>query len=165
MRRFTLITLALLAAAVSAPAGPKPPAIGVCYGQICLTELRWQQASMFGSPLPSVTGVLINNSPATLSFVNLQLDLKSGALLGNTAPAIFNGQIPPGGQWAFSAIFMSFDGQRIVTRIDSGVLQYTAIQDGASKRIAQQVEFEPLFHPSNRKERKEWEKLHGPRQR
>jgi hypothetical protein len=165
MRRFTLITLALLAAAVSAPAGPKPPAIGVCYGSICLTELKWQQPSMFGSPVPTVTGILINNSDATLALVNLQFDLKSGGLLGNTALALFNGQVPPGGQWAFSAIFMSFDGQRIVTRIDTGVLQYTAIQNGASKRIAQPLAFDPLFHPSNRKERKEWEKLYGPRQR
>jgi hypothetical protein len=120
---------------------------------------------MFGSPLPAVTGVLVNNSAATLTLLNLQFDLKSGDFLGNTAFALFNGQIPPGGRWAFSAIFTSFDGQRIVTRIDTGLLQCTAIEDGASKRIVQPVQFDPLFHPSNRKERKEWEKRYGPRQR
>jgi hypothetical protein len=86
-------------------------------------------------------------------------------LPGATAFALFNGQIPPGGQWAFNAIFMSFDGQRIVTRIDTGLLQATVIENGASKRIAQPLAFDPLFHPYNRKERKAWEKLYGPRQR
>lgn len=114
------------------------------------------------SVLPAL---LILGDMSTLTLVNLQFDLKSGGLLGNTALALFNGQISPGGQWAFSAIFMSFDGQRIVTRIDTGLLQATAIENGASKRIVQPVKFDPLFHPSNRKERKEWEKLYGPRQR
>jgi hypothetical protein len=165
MHRITLIALLLAGSSLQAEPKPKPPAISVCYGPVCLTELRWVSASSFGSSMPSVQGVLVNNSKVALTSLSLQFDLKSGEDLGGSAVDFFMGQVPPGARWSFHAFFSGINGDRAVTRIQSGLLQGTAIKEDGNQRLVQPVQFDPLFAPFNSRQRKEWEKIYGARQR
>src|SRR4051812_38449803 len=167
MHRFILFTLLIAACGGSVQARPKPelPAISVCYGQVCLSELRWRNASAFGNSLPSVEGVFVNNSNLTFTSLALQFDLKAGHDLRGSAVDSFTGRVPPGGRWLFHAFFENFDGSRFVTQIDSGVLDAVALGGDVTRRFVQPLRFDPLFGPYYSKQRKEWEKIHGARQR
>ena len=164
MHRFTLAAgLALLCIPADAARKPKPPDISVCYGNICLAGLHWVRPDTFGSSVPSISGVLINNSESTLSLVSDSFSLMSGQVLRGTASDTFSGQIPPGARWVFNASFVEFDGHTFVTRVDSGRLAGVRITTDGSRRFSQPFTIDPVFNPSDRAERKEWEKLHGKR--
>jgi hypothetical protein len=168
MYRFTLLlsfALVWLGPTLHARSKPQPPPIGVCSGDICLTRLRWREDNGFGSTLPAVEGVLINNSKRTLSSVAVEFALKSGPSLRNTTTALYSGRIPPGASWTFDAPFVSFDGDAFITHIDTGTLVYSMTVDGVYQRLSKPIRFDPLFSPYNRRARKEWEKIHGKRKR
>ena len=77
----------------------KPPAVSVCQNEICLTDLRWSQYR-------GASRVLVNYSEETLSTISLRFAMKAGSLLVNTAGDNFLGEVPPGGQWAFTAYIL-----------------------------------------------------------
>jgi hypothetical protein len=162
MHRITL-TAGLALLCVPAGAAPKPPSISVCYGGVCLIELRWVRPDLDGSSLSSISGARVNNSAGTLNAVVLQFSLTSGRVLTGTALASFSGQIPPGATWVFHARFVEFDGNTIITRIDSGSLRGTLTTNDGPRRFSQAISFDPVFSLHNRKERKDWEKVHGKR--
>jgi hypothetical protein len=143
---------------------PKPPPIEVCYGGLCVTDLRWPER-LFGGGLAAVQGILVNNSPTAFTNVTIHFDTRSGTDLRGTAGDYFMGQIPPGGRWAFTAMFASSGGQRVITRIESGLVQGWMLGEGTPQRLRQPLQFDPLFSPLYDRDRKEWEKIHGARQR
>jgi hypothetical protein len=161
MHRFTFLAgIALLC--VPAPAVPQPPSISVCSGAICLDKLRWVRSET-GS-LSSISGLLINNSPtATFSTVILRFNLISGQVLIDTAVALFNGEIPPAARWSFNAHFLEYQGNSLVTRTESGLLAGIVTDATGAGHFSVPLKFDPVFNPWNRKERKEWELIHGKR--
>ena len=166
MDRFTLAAgLALLCVPAHAARKPKPPSITVCYGGVCLIELRWVRPDLNGGSSSSISGALVNKSEKTLNSVFLRFSLTSGRALAGTTVAYFLGQIPPGATWVFSAPFTEYDGHTIITRIDSGSLEGTLTTTDGTRRFSQTIDFDPLFSPDNRKEQKDWEAIHGRRAR
>jgi hypothetical protein len=166
MHRFITVTgcaLLLSAHPVHAAPKPKPPAISVCYGNLCLTNLTWRSSGA-GSSFSAIEGLVVNNSNVTISHVTLQFALISGAVLYGTAPASYAADIPPGGRWFFSAQFLDFDGRNIVSKSESVSLS-AWVNGRAPGGFNQTLRFDPLFSPINSSERKQWEKIHGKRQR
>jgi len=97
--------------------------------------------------------------------VDLAFALISGAVLTGTATAIYLGQIPPGGRWFFRAQFVDYDGQILVSKSET-VLLSAFVNNGSSPGwLKQNLQFDPVFSPINSGERKQWEKIHGKRQR
>ena len=171
MQRFitisTLTLLSLVGPALAAPK-PKPPAISACYHQLCLNQLRWRRADMFSNTTsPSVQGTFFNGNPTVMiEGVVLKFALKAGNDLIGTGLTLYTGAIPPGGSWSFIAEFSSPIGERSVTRIETVVMDIDFRQNGQRGRDSQTLSFDPLFNPDNSNSgRKEWEKIHGPRQR
>jgi len=137
MYRFTLLTILILLGLETpahARSNPKPPPIEVCYGGLCVTDLRWPER-LFGDGLAAVQGVLINNSPTTLTTLTIQ----------------------------FTAMFASSDGERVITRVESGLVQGLMLGEDPPQRLRQPLQFDPLFSPWHAADRKQWEKLHGSR--
>jgi len=164
MHRFTLLAgIALLS--IPANSAPEPPSISVCYGGVCLVRLHWSPPPGYNSGglrLPSIAGTLINRSDNTLSLVSLEFTLQSERSLVDTASASFPGRIPPGASWEFNAYFVDWDGKRLVTRSDSGVMR-GVVTTSSSRRFEQTLTFDPVFNPVMGKERQDWEKIHGKR--
>lgn len=145
---------------------PQPPAISVCYNRICIMGLRWRPPNILrDQPFQTIDGVLINQSDATLSNVDLAFALKSGANLAGTAHGIYSGDIPPGGRWYFEAKIFPPEGNVFFTRSDTVELD-CGLQRGSDwQPLHQTLHFDPLFSPGNRGERKTWESIYGKRQR
>jgi hypothetical protein len=155
--------LLFLAHPAHAAPKPKPPAISVCYGNLCLTDLSWRRPDP-GRSLAGIEGLVVNRSSVAISNVTLEFALISGAVLFGTAPASYAGEIPPGGRWFFSAVFIDFDGRNLVSKSES--VSLSALVHGSSPGwLSQTLQFDPLFNPINSGERKQWEKIHGKRQR
>jgi hypothetical protein len=163
MHRFTFLAgIALLCVPAPAAPQPQPPSISVCSGAVCLDRLRWVRSE--AGALSSISGLLINNSPtATLSTVSLQFNLISGRVLIDTAVAFFSGEIPPGARWSFNAHFIESQGNSLVTRTESGLLNGVATDASGARHFSLPLKFDPVFNPWNRQERKEWELIHGKR--
>ena len=161
MHRFTFLAgIALCFPAHGAPK-PKPPSISVCSGAVCLDGLRWVRSD--AGSLPSISGLLINNSTSTLSTIILTFNLVSGQVLADTAVAFFSGEIPPGARWFFNAHFIESQGNSFVTRTESGMLNGVATDVAGSRHFSLPLRFDPVFNPWNRQERKECELIHGKR--
>ena len=168
MYRFTpLFGLALLwlAAPAHAKDKPNPPAISACYGKICITDLRWRKPTSFDRmSLPAIEGSLFNGSATPLRSLDVEFALKAGQFFIDTASASYGGELPPGGRWAFHAYLLLLDG-RVPSRTSSMILSGFARSDGRLERFANTLVFDPVFNPDNRSEIKQWEKVHGKRQR
>jgi hypothetical protein len=161
MHRFTFLAgIALLCVPANA-AKRKPPTISVCFDKVCLDRLRWARPEV--SSLPSISGLLVNNSNVTLSTISLQFNLISGRVLTGTASALFLGQIPPGASWFFNACFSEYEGNRFVTRTESGSFAGVVTDSVAPRHLSLPLKFDPVFNSWFRQERKEWELLHGKR--
>jgi hypothetical protein len=168
MDRLIILSCALLWLGPQARAKkPEPPAISTCYGRIFLFGLRWRPPNAwFDKPDSTIEGVLINQSPSTLSLVRVAFALKSGANLFATTNAIYDGEVPPGGRWYFEATVFETDRRVFLTRSDSVELNFTVGRGTRNMKSFQEtLHFDPLFSPANRSERKAWEKIHGKRQR
>jgi hypothetical protein len=166
MQRFTLAAdLGLLCVPTESAPRPKPPSISVYYGGVCLIEIRWVRPDLDGGSSSSVSGALVNRSEKTLNSVFLQFPLISGRALAGTTAAYFSSQIPPGATWVFRTPFTEYDGHTIITRIDSGSLEGTLTTNDGTRRFSQAISFDPLFSPDIRKERKDWDAIHGRRAR
>ena len=164
MHRFTLAAgIALLCLPANAAPKPRPPAISVCFEKVCLVGLHWERPEDSNSSLPSISGTLVNRSALTLSTIAVTFNLLSAGTLTGTASDFFFGQIPPGGSWSFNAYFSEYAGKAIVTQKTSGSFEGIATDSTGSKRFSLPVTFDPVFNPWNRKERKEWELIHGKR--
>src|SRR5690349_494259 len=115
MRRLILAAgCSLLVLPQSVPAKPKPPAISACYRTLCLNGLRWFEPES-GALLPSILGQFHNGSSSTLTNVSVSFSMRTGPVLVNTATDSFLGDVPPGGSWNFSAVFVPVHGQAILT--------------------------------------------------
>jgi hypothetical protein len=164
MHRFTLLAgIALLCPPADSAPKPKPPMISVCYSGVCLHGLHWGRPEEGAYSLPSIAGMLVNNSNATLSNVSLSFTLLSGEIIVDTASDGFTERIPPGGRWAFHAYFVAWQGGAAITRIESGMMRGFMDTLIVSRRFEQPLSFDPVFNPINRKERKQWESIHGKR--
>src|SRR5262245_25407639 len=83
MNRFILAAgcaLLFLAQPVPAKPKPKPPAISVCYGYLCLTNIRWRESDST-TTLDAIEGVFENRSNVTVSNITLEFELISGRVL------------------------------------------------------------------------------------
>jgi hypothetical protein len=159
MHRFTFLAgIALLCVPVHAAGKPKPPSITVGSGAVCLDGLRLVRPEI--SSLPSISGLLINNSTAS-STVSLEFNLISGRVLAGTALAFFSGEISPGASWRFIAYFSEYESNRLVTRTESESFEGVATLQVGSQRFSILPKFDPVFNLWNRQERKEWELIHG----
>ena len=164
MYRFTrlLVGVALLCVPGYPARKPKPPVIEVCYGGVCLVGLHWERPDSFGNST-SISGALVNKSVNTLGGVLIEFSLLSAETLADTTFASFSGEIPPGGVWQFSAPFSDWNGRLIITKIESGIMRgYLKTLQG-SRPFEQSIRFDPVFSPYSRRERKEWEAIHGRR--
>ncbi len=165
MHRFILLGLAL-ASLGQAASKPKPPAISVCAGPICLNDLRWLQPdALYGRSLPGISGTLANFSKEPIGNVVLQFGLVAGSDLIGTAIASLPARLGPGGTWAFDAVFVESQGTRFVVLSNAVQVDWTGLEDGQPKRFSQVLSFDPLFNPANRAQQKQWEAIHGKRKR
>ena len=139
----------------------KPPAVPVCQNEICLTDLRWSQYR--GA---SIQGVLVNYSNETLSSISLRFAMKAGSLLVNTAGDNFLGEVPPGGQWAFTANIVR-SPNRYLDRTESAVLRCLLKSGGQQRYTTLSFEFDAVLEPEalTGQDSNPTKKGHGKRQR
>jgi hypothetical protein len=168
MFRFTtmmIIAVLWLGMPASAIAKNSAPPISVCYGDVCLMDLRWSiPDGLFGNTSTAVSGTLVNGSSSALRTPGVNFTLHAGDTLVGTAADFFSGTVPPGGRWRFHAVFSESHGGRLVMSIHNVVVSYTAGENGG-RRTSETLDFDPLFAPYAWHQRRAWEKLHGKRQR
>ena len=139
-RLIAAIGFGLVWAAVAVAAEKvKPPAVSVCQNEICLTDLRWSQYR-------GASRVLVNYSEETLSSISLRFAMKAGSLLVNTAGDNFLGEVPPGGQWAFTANIVR-SPNRYLDRTESAVLRCLLKSGGQQRYTTLSFEFDAVLEP------------------
>lgn len=145
---------------------PAPPPISACYGEICLLNLRWVPPSSLGDrPMTTIECSFVNNTASPLSNVSLTSPLISGTTVFGTAHTFYMGEIPPGQRWFFVASFVAQDGRFVITKAQSVQLDCVARTNHGVSRISTTMQFDPLFSPFARAERKAWESVNGKRER
>jgi hypothetical protein len=166
MTRFITLSCALLWLGPQAWA-KKPPLspISVCYGQACLTFLRWIPANGYNRPFPTIEGVLINNTASTITSTTLDFPVLSGLNLRATASVSYFLPIPPGGRWYFVADFDDSDHRFFLTKCETVSFELAFESRGQATHFKETLHFEPLFNPADRGAIKAWEKIHGKRER
>jgi hypothetical protein len=166
MTRFITLSCALLWLGPQAWAKkPLPPPISVCYSQICLTSLRWIAGNGYNRPFPTIEGILINNTTSTITMASLDFGVMSGLNLKAKASVAYFLPIPPGGRWHFVADFDDSDHRFFLTRCETVSFEVTLEGRSQTTRSKETLYFEPLFNPADRGAIKEWEKIHGKRER